>query len=219
MQIISSVNGVRKPAMTATDNEDGGGDGEEDADDDDEYGGGGESTVGDCKAASSSSEPGPNDHNERIFRRLMPNYQQKEPTLCELCGYVFAMPVSYHMLITHPGCGHSSGGRGYTSNGTYKSGWSGTCGEGGIAWYLLCEACRSSYTKRVKQAARNAVHVPPAVQWWNRKTAAVVRRGCATASAPGCGAGAADEVCRKPQGLSCRCECQCCNMFRLVICQ
>jgi len=54
------------------------------------------------------------------------------------------------MLTTHPGCGHSSGGRGYTSNGTYKTGWSGACGEGGIAWYLLCESCRGGYMKRAK---------------------------------------------------------------------
>lgn len=158
------------------DNEGNGGDDDEDGGDGDD-GGGGED---DCSAAAASLDPAANEHNERIFRRLMPNYQQKEPMSCELCGDVFGMPVSYHMLTTHPGCGHSSGGRGYTSNGTYKTGWSGACGEGGIAWYLLCESCRGGYMKR---AAAKTVAAPVAAAAAataagpvrTRKTAAVLR--------------------------------------------
>lgn len=101
-------------------------------------------------------------HNERVVR-LMYNYQAKEPMSCELCGDTFTVPVSYHMLKTHPGCGQSSHGRGYTSNGTYKSGWLGDCGEGGIAWYLLCESCRRGYMKNAKppQAPVNGKCVDP----------------------------------------------------------
>ncbi|XP_029344279.1 E3 ubiquitin-protein ligase highwire-like [Acyrthosiphon pisum] len=130
LQIITSVGVVRKssPRRTADSS---GENGENDGD-------------------RSSVDPTTHAHNERIFRRLVPNYQAKEPMSCELCGDTFAVPVSYHMLTTHPGCGHSSGGRGYTSNGTYKTGWSGACGEGGIAWYLLCESCRGGYMKRAK---------------------------------------------------------------------
>lgn len=104
---------------------------------------------------------GDNDNNKSLVGRTMPihdehivrliyHYQCKEPMSCELCGDMLTVPVSYHMLKTHPGCGQSSNGRGYTSNGTYKSGWSGDCGEGGIAWYLLCESCRHGYMKNAK---------------------------------------------------------------------
>lgn len=153
MQIITAVSGDRNSFSDRStgvnkwsDNEAFGGGGcanDNDADDPDNY--------DSCDGAGGSapaSDPATNEHNERIFRRLMPNYQQKEPMACELCGDVFVMPVSYHMLTTHPGCGHNSGGRGYTSNGVYKSGWSGACGEGGIAWYLLCETCRDNYMQR-----------------------------------------------------------------------
>lgn len=131
------------------------------------------------------------EHNERMFRRLMPNYQQKEPMLCELCGDIFGMPISYHMLTTHPGCGHSSGGRGYTSNGTYKTGWSGACGEGGIAWYLLCEPCRGNYMNRAKLVSDGSGPVR------TRKTAAVVRYACT-------GSGL-DDVNRRHQGNPSKC--------------
>lgn len=153
-------------SVKQVDNEGNGGGGE----DDDDGGGGGED---DCSAVAVDSAA--NEHNERIFRRLMPDYQQKEPVSCELCGDVFGMPVSYHMLTTHPGCGHSSGGRGYTSNGTYKTGWSGACGEGGIAWYLLCESCRSGYMKRAKTASVPAAVAAAAGPVRTRKTAAVLR--------------------------------------------
>jgi len=119
-----------------------------------------------------------NHHKERISRGLVPQGQQqqqqqpKEPTSCELCGDVFRTPVSYHMLTAHPGCGNSSGGRGYTSNGTYKTGWSGACGEGGIAWYLLCEACRGNYMRRSAGGAA-ATAGPSPVRL--RKTGAVAR--------------------------------------------
>lgn len=116
---------------------------------------------------AAAADPAAHEHNDRVFRRLI-NYQPKEPMSCELCGDTFGMPVSYHMLTAHPGCGQSSGGRGYTSNGTYKTGWSGACGEGGIAWYLLCESCRGGYMNRVKSATPGPVRV--------RKTAAVLRR-------------------------------------------
>ncbi|VVC32964.1 Zinc finger, RING-type,Zinc finger, RING/FYVE/PHD-type,APC10/DOC domain,Galactose-binding [Cinara cedri] len=149
-QIITAVSGDRNSSSDRStgvnkwsDNEAVGGGNDNDADDPDNY------DSGDGAAAAPVvSDPAANEHNERMFRRLMPNYQQKEPMPCELCGDAFAMPVSYHMLTTHPGCGHNSGGRGYNSNGVYKSGWSGSCGEGGNAWYLLCELCRDIYMQR-----------------------------------------------------------------------
>lgn len=145
--------------------------------------------VNDNGADKIMAEPVANDHNERIFRRLMPNYQQKEPMSCELCGEMFSMPVSYHMLTTHPGCGHSSGGYGYTSNGIYKTGWSGACGEGGIAWYLLCESCRGDYMKRSKL---DGIGSDPTR---SRKTATIVRRTYTTGAAAG-----GDDDNRKPHG-------------------
>lgn len=199
-QIITTVTGIRKSvsgrtaaaATTATEpatairvmnnDDNGGGDGGDDYDEvdnaivnDDDDGG-----------EQSAVDPAAQEHNERIFRRLMPSYQQKEPMVCELCGDIFGMPISYHMLTTHPGCGHNSGGRGYTSNGTYKTGWSGACGEGGIAWYLLCESCRNNYMKRAPpvQAGSGPVRT--------RKTAAVVRYACT-------GSGL-DDVNRRHQG-------------------
>jgi len=84
------------------------------------------------------------------FWHLSPDYQSRDPMPCELCGDTFAAPVSYHMLTAHAGCGQSSNGRGYTSKGIYKNGWSGPCGEGGVAWYLFCESCRDSCMKRAK---------------------------------------------------------------------
>ncbi|XP_060843295.1 E3 ubiquitin-protein ligase MYCBP2 isoform X2 [Rhopalosiphum padi] len=115
----------------------------------------------DSDSSRSAVDPTTHVHNERILRRLVPNYQAKEPMSCELCGDTFAVPVSYHMLTTHPGCGHSSGGHGYTSNGIYKTGWSGACGEGGIAWYLLCESCRGGYMKRAKPPQAPDYAPPP----------------------------------------------------------
>lgn len=113
-------------------------------------------------------------HNEHIVR-LMYNYQCREPMSCELCGDMLTVPVSYHMLKTHPGCGQSSNGRGYTSNGTYKSGWSGDCGEGGIAWYLLCESCRHGYMKNAKPQQAPVVSVrcadPPEIRRANNMAA------------------------------------------------
>lgn len=166
---VAETSSVSVKHMDNEGNGGGGGGGDEDED------GGGGGAEDDCSAAAAAVDPAANEHNERIFRRLMPNYQQKEPMSCELCGDVFGMPVSYHMLTTHPGCGHSSGGRGYTSNGTYKTGWSGACGEGGIAWYLLCESCRGGYMKR---AAAKTAAVPVAAAAGpvrTRKTAAVLR--------------------------------------------
>lgn len=164
-------------------------DGDENGDDGRGEEGDGEFAVDVCSAdagfgggenkAAAAVGPFANEHNERIFRRLMPNYQQKEPMSCELCGDVLGMPVSYHMLTTHPGCGHSSGGRGYTSNGVYKTGWSGACGEGGIAWYLLCESCRGNYMKR---AAKSVAPASGPVR--SRKTGAVVYRGGASSGDP-----------------------------------
>jgi len=112
---------------------------------------------------------------ERSYWHLSPNYHSKEPMPCELCGDMFSVPVSFHMLTAHPGCGQSCGGRGYTSNGTYKNGWSGPCGEGGIAWFQFCESCRSGCMKRVKQIQPSAASGSgPAPR--SRKTAAVVRQ-------------------------------------------
>lgn len=121
----------------------------------------------------------PTTHPPLSFWHLSPNYQTKEPMPCELCGDTFAVPVSYHMLTAHPGCGQSSEGRGYTSNGTYKNGWSGPCGEGGIAWYLLCESCRAGYMKHAKPIQPSAASGSgPAPR--SRKTAAVVRQAVIT---------------------------------------
>lgn len=120
--------------------------------------------------ADPGADPAARDRNERMFRQLMPDYQQREPMSCELCGDTFATPVAFHMGTTHPGCGYNSGGRGYTSNGTYSTGWSGVCGEGGIdgsPWYLLCETCRNNYLRRAKPTAAAAAR--------SRKTAVVSR--------------------------------------------
>lgn len=167
-------------------------DGEEDEDDDEHVDNAGADVLIDASWAD-EEHPVMREHNERTLRRLMPNYRPRGPMSCELCGDLFRTPVSYHMLTTHPGCGHSSGGRGYTSNGTYKTGWSGACGEGGIAWYLLCEACRGNYMRRAG-ADPDAGAAGPVR---SRKTAAVARRACAAAAAA-----AADDDRRLQRGES-----------------
>lgn len=51
------------------------------------------------------------------------------------------------MRVKHPGCGASCFGHGYNSVGTYTTGWTGICGEGGkgnAVWYLLCPNCRTA---------------------------------------------------------------------------
>lgn len=56
----------------------------------------------------------------------------EKETFCELCGELFADPVTYHMRQSHAGCGHHAGGRGYNSGGNYCLGWAGNCGDGGL---------------------------------------------------------------------------------------
>ncbi|XP_076245488.1 MYC binding protein highwire [Calliopsis andreniformis] len=74
-------------------------------------------------------------------------------TICELCGLMFPHPVTYHMKLTHPGCGWHAGGKGYNSGGNYCIGWAGNCGDGGVggnSWYLICDTCRDKYLKARK---------------------------------------------------------------------
>lgn len=125
------------------------------------------------------SENGDNNDEVRSYWQLSPSYyHSKEPMPCELCGDMFTVPVSFHMLTAHPGCGQSCGGRGYNSKGTYKNGWSGPCGEGGIAWFQFCESCRSGCMKRAKPIQPSAASGSgPAPR--SRKTAAVVRQAVA----------------------------------------
>ncbi|XP_071483043.1 E3 ubiquitin-protein ligase MYCBP2-like [Diadema antillarum] len=69
-------------------------------------------------------------------------------TVCDLCLGVFPHPVTYHMRQMHPGCGKTAWGHGYNSSGVYRSGFVGSCGEGGAGgrdWYLMCERCREKY--------------------------------------------------------------------------
>jgi len=83
------------------------------------------------------------------------------------------------MLKKHPGCGLNSNGRGYTSNGKYKSGWSGDCGDGGIAWYLLCESCRHSYVKNGKPPQAPVIvkcSDPPNIQRANDRAAKIAEQ-------------------------------------------
>jgi E3 ubiquitin-protein ligase MYCBP2 len=51
---------------------------------------------------------------------------------CELCGGLFAVPVTAHMRQAHPGCQKPALGLGYNPDGQYCGGWVGNCGEGGI---------------------------------------------------------------------------------------
>ena len=80
--------------------------------------------------------------------------------LCDICGGYFEPPVTYHMKMSHPGCGARAGGKGYNSSGQYCGGWAGNCGDGGgggSSWYLICEKCREKHRKKgpVKQDAKN----------------------------------------------------------------
>ncbi|XP_046440285.1 E3 ubiquitin-protein ligase MYCBP2-like isoform X2 [Daphnia pulex] len=73
---------------------------------------------------------------------------------CELCGGLFAVPVTAHMRQAHPGCQKPALGLGYNPDGQYCGGWVGNCGEGGIqgsSWYLLCEDCRHRYLQQRRQ--------------------------------------------------------------------
>lgn len=54
---------------------------------------------------------------------------------CELCGGLFALPVTAHMRQAHPGCQKPALGLGYNPDGQYCGGWVGNCGEGGIQVY------------------------------------------------------------------------------------
>ncbi|RZF32318.1 hypothetical protein LSTR_LSTR001782 [Laodelphax striatellus] len=79
--------------------------------------------------------------------------------VCELCGGLFAHPITYHMRQAHAGCGSHAGSHGYNSGGNYCVGWAGNCGDGGVdgsSWYLLCEACRERWLRAKKQVAAAA---------------------------------------------------------------
>ena len=70
--------------------------------------------------------------------------------VCDICGGHFEHPVTYHMRISHPGCGSQAGGKGYNSGGQYCGGWAGNCGDGGVggsSWYLICEPCKEKHSK------------------------------------------------------------------------
>ena len=78
--------------------------------------------------------------------------------ICELCGAVSPHPVTYHMHVSHPGCGKHAGGQGYNSAGNFCEGWAGNCGDGGIGgstWYLMCSRCRDKYLREKRQTARD----------------------------------------------------------------
>jgi hypothetical protein len=75
---------------------------------------------------------------------------------CELCGFVpdcdksvNRKKITHHMREEHPGCGNPCEGRGYNSLGEFCTGWSGSCGSGGVSgitdWYLMCDRCRVKY--------------------------------------------------------------------------
>lgn len=84
----------------------------------------------------------------------LPSDGLDKEVMCELCGYYYKNPLTYHMRQAHPGCGNSASGFGYNSSGTFCGGWAGQCGEGGvmgITWYLLCQQCRERYLKQKRQ--------------------------------------------------------------------
>lgn len=76
-------------------------------------------------------------------------------SMCELCGYSFPHPVTYHMKQAHPGCGDHAGGKGYNSGGNFCGGWAGNCGDGGTggsSWYLICDRCREKFIRQKRQS-------------------------------------------------------------------
>lgn len=76
-------------------------------------------------------------------------------SMCELCGYFFPHPVTYHMKQAHPGCGDHAGGKGYNSGGNFCGGWAGNCGDGGMggsSWYLICDRCREKFIRQKRQS-------------------------------------------------------------------
>ena len=100
---------------------------------------------------------------------------------CELCSFVQEMDkschrktgksITHHMRSEHPGCGRPCEGRGYNSRGEFSSGWSGSCGYGGVSgisdWYLMCDACRVRYLlakeriKSMKQKSQEEAEKKP----------------------------------------------------------
>nr|XP_015195044.1 PREDICTED: probable E3 ubiquitin-protein ligase HERC1 isoform X5 [Lepisosteus oculatus] len=72
------------------------------------------------------------------------NTEATDMVECELCD-TLTLQFNSHMKRHHPGCGQSTGRRGYRSNGTYVDGWfGGECGSGS-PYYLLCRTCREKY--------------------------------------------------------------------------
>lgn len=114
------------------------------------------------------------DEIQQCFMELNSGFQNMDPMSCELCGDMFIMPVPYHMVKNHPGCGQSSSGYGYTNTGIYKSEWSdsnGACGESTAVCYMLCEQCRCNYMQ--KRRGRSAA---PGSDRYRKTAAAAVRR-------------------------------------------
>lgn len=82
-------------------------------------------------------------------------FAAERESMCELCGYFFPHPVTYHMKQAHPGCGDHAGGKGYNSGGNFCGGWAGNCGDGGMggsSWYLICDRCREKFIRQKRQS-------------------------------------------------------------------
>ncbi|GFO36542.1 HECT and rld domain-containing e3 ubiquitin protein ligase family member 1, partial [Plakobranchus ocellatus] len=70
--------------------------------------------------------------------------EQGTPVKCELCN-LEVRDFNLHMRTIHPGCGSSSRGFGYRSQGLYDGGWfDGACGTGN-PFYLMCQSCRETH--------------------------------------------------------------------------
>ena len=83
--------------------------------------------------------------------------------MCEICGGYFEHPVTYHMRMSHPGCGGHAEGKGYNSGGQYCGGWAGNCGDGGVggsSWYLICKACKDKHSKSHSKSGKSKPSLP-----------------------------------------------------------
>ena len=72
------------------------------------------------------------DAREKERKRKSRRESIRPESNCELCGGLFAVPVTAHMRQAHPGCQKPALGLGYNPDGQYCGGWVGNCGEGGI---------------------------------------------------------------------------------------
>ena len=108
-------------------------------------------------------------------------------TLCELCGYSFPHPVTYHMREFHSGCGRHAGGLGYNSGGNYCGGWAGNCGDGGMGgstWYLMCDLCRERYLREKKHGQRERGGNSSGSNKKSKKRISAHHNACGTISRP-----------------------------------